>query len=228
MSFTPTQRWSQENLSHQVLQKDAAKRAALQAQQSPNLRAIYEATQLINLLDERTEDLEAGKVVAMICPGGGTGCGSIPQLVSISVICYPHVVSHSDGSKVELPQFAGESLDFPMFAPYSLNRIPGFSATRCQRQAEQLLRSRNASQVGVNWTRRRSSSWSEAVTCNCGASSRRTRLGCQCASLGVKHGETTWNSPTLARIQPQLGTSVSEMLILGMLQMAASYFWGKW
>eukprot|EP00435_Cladocopium_sp_Y103_P074394 s24_g48.t1 len=51
-----------ENLSHQVLQKDAAKRAALQAQQSPNLRAIYEATQLINLLDERTEDLEAGKV----------------------------------------------------------------------------------------------------------------------------------------------------------------------
>ena len=71
-----------------------------------------------------------------------------------------------------------------MFSPYSLDKIPGFSATRCQRQAEQLLRSRNASQVGVNWTRRRSSSWSEAVTCNCGASSRRTRLGCQCASLG--------------------------------------------
>ena len=85
MSFTPTQHWSQENLSHQVLQKDAAKRAALQAQQSPNLRAIYEATQLINLLDERTEDLEAGKVAAMICPGGGTGCGSIPFNTPISI-----------------------------------------------------------------------------------------------------------------------------------------------
>ena len=54
---------AQENFSHRVLQKDAAKRAALQALQSPNLRAIYGATQLMNILDERTEDLEAGKVV---------------------------------------------------------------------------------------------------------------------------------------------------------------------
>lgn len=38
-------------------QKTAARKAA---QQSPNLRAIHEATQLIHLLDERTEDLEQG------------------------------------------------------------------------------------------------------------------------------------------------------------------------
>ena len=52
-------------------------------------------------------------------------------------------------------------------------------------------------------------------------------LGLPVCQFGVKHGETTWNSPTLARIQPQLGTSVFEMLILGMLQMAASYFLGN-
>ena len=57
---------SKENFSDRVLQKDAAKRAAFQAQQSPKLRAIYEATQLINALDEQTEDLEAG-----LSPQGG-------------------------------------------------------------------------------------------------------------------------------------------------------------